>query len=356
MSGCASKSVERGLFLHARESLSALDSATLVFAHIGTFGTMRNSEGNSTMNVRKKAGPAIAVGLTEHLNSNMGSLTKAERRVARVLFANNMMPGLDTVAMVAAQAKVSGPTVLRFVTKQGFSGYPEFQRKLREEIGARVSSPLNLYQRGKSPRRADGRNALESNLETFSEGLRATFRSEQATEVAALTEMLVDTKRHVWLVGGRFSQMIAEILWAHVVQLRPKVHLVPQEIRRRQEALLDIRQNHFVLAFDFRRYQTDTIAFTSMAADRGAKVGLVTDRWLSPIAERADHIVTCDTEAPSPYDSLVSPLALVELLVGTATTASGTAGRKRMEELEEVRRLFDGALIETARRLTHGDS
>ena len=98
-----------------------------------------------------------------------------------------------------------------------------------------------------------------------------------------------------------------------------------------------------MIAFDFRRYQSDTIAFASLASQRGAKIGLVTDRWLSPIAEVANHIVTCDVEAPSPFDSFVAPMALVEMLIASVTTEIGNAGRKRMEELERTRRVFDAA-------------
>ena len=78
-----------------------------------------------------------AASLVERLKSNMGVLTQAERRVAHVLFGNNLILGLDTVAALAAQPRASGPTVLRFVAEQGFSGYPDFQRALREELSAR---------------------------------------------------------------------------------------------------------------------------------------------------------------------------------------------------------------------------
>ena len=137
--------------------------------------------------------------------------------------------------------------------------------------------------------------------------------------------------------------MLAEILWAILRHMRDRIELVPPLLSRRQEALVDVRRDHFVIAFDFRRYQSDTIAFASLAAQRGAKIGLVTDRWLSPIAEVANHIVTCDVEAPSPFDSFVAPMALVEMLIASVTTEIGNAGRKRIEELERTRRVFDAA-------------
>jgi DNA-binding MurR/RpiR family transcriptional regulator len=287
-----------------------------------------------------------AASLVERLRSNMGVLTQAERRVAHVLFGNNLILGLDTVAALAARARVSGPTVLRFVAKQGFSGYPDFQRALREELSARISSPLMLYQRSRKANGSGKPHPLQSGLAMFTDSLQTTLRGEQGSEISAIARLAADRRRRLWVIGGRFSQMLAEILWAILRHMRDRIELVPPLLSRRQEALVDVRRDHFVIAFDFRRYQSDTIAFASLAAQRGAKIGLVTDRWLSPIAEVANHIVTCDVEAPSPFDSFVAPMALVEMLIASVTTEIGSAGRKRMEELERTRRVFDA----TARR------
>jgi hypothetical protein len=53
--------------------------------------------------------------------------------------------------------------------------------------------------------------------------------------------------------GGRFPQILAEILWAVVRQMHDRVELVPALLSRRQDALVDVHRAHFVLAFDFRR-------------------------------------------------------------------------------------------------------
>ena len=75
----------------------------------------------------------------------MASLSPAERKLARVLLATYPTAGLESVAKFAERAAVSPPTVTRFVAKLGFRGYPEFQRVLRDEVQARLSSPLARY-------------------------------------------------------------------------------------------------------------------------------------------------------------------------------------------------------------------
>ncbi len=86
-----------------------------------------------------------------------------------------------------------------------------------------------------------------------------------------------------------------------------------------------------------RRYQKDTIALTRAAKARGATIVLVTDPWLSPIADIADHVLTVDVEAPSPYDSMVPCVALVEGLVAAVVAKMGKTTRRRIAHLESLR-------------------
>ena len=65
-------------------------------------------------------------------------MTPSERRVARTLLATYPTAGLESLPQLAEGAGVTGPTVLRFVRKIGFEGYPDFQRSLRHEVQART--------------------------------------------------------------------------------------------------------------------------------------------------------------------------------------------------------------------------
>ncbi len=81
----------------------------------------------------------------ELVRQRQADLSPAERKLARVLLASYPIAGLESVARFAERAGVSAPTVTRFITKLGFRGYPEFQEQLRQEVQARLSSPLARY-------------------------------------------------------------------------------------------------------------------------------------------------------------------------------------------------------------------
>ena len=277
---------------------------------------------------------AVAPGtIGERLHARAAALTKSERRLARILFSSNLMAGFDTVGELARRCSVSGPTVLRFTAKLGFDSYPQFQRALKADIAARLSSPLSMYGH-KGGRDCD---PLSVALAGARRGLAATLRVEQAAEFEAIVTVLCAAKHRVFVRGGRFTRLLAELLWAHLYQLRPEVHLVTGTAMNAEAAALSFTRSDVLVVFDMRRYQLDTIAFAQFAHDQGARVVLVTDPWLSPAADFSDRVLTCDVESSSPFDSLVPCLSLVEALVGHVAARLDGVGKARVARLESVR-------------------
>jgi DNA-binding MurR/RpiR family transcriptional regulator len=289
--------------------------------------------------------PTRSVG--ELAREALGALTPAERRVARTLLAAYPMAGLDTVVELARRARVSAPTVIRFTAKLGFATYADFQRALKEELEVRLSSPLTQY-RAWSEVRASGvaadaegggaASVLESAIQTFKAGIERTFAALPKSEFDAAVDLLADGRRPVLAIGGRFSGMLAAYLVAHLQQLRPGASHVHEGLTGQVGELLDVGRRHVLVAFDYRRYQRDTVEFARRAAEQGATVVLFTDPWLSPIADVADLVLPAGVEAPSPYDSLVAPLALVEAVVAGVVARLGDRPRPRIERFDRLTR------------------
>ncbi|HXV92110.1 MAG TPA: hypothetical protein VD813_02330, partial [Pseudonocardia sp.] len=75
----------------------------------------------------------------------------------------------------------------------------------------------------------------------------------------------------------------------------------------------------------------------------GGRIILFTDRWLSPVSEIADVVLVCQVDSPSPYDSLVSTMAVVEAVVAGVLSALGDDARERMAAVEQA--AVDGDLL-----------
>jgi DNA-binding MurR/RpiR family transcriptional regulator len=274
--------------------------------------------------------------IAEHVRASFGRLTPQERKAAQSLLANYPTAGLAPVAEFAERAGVSAPTVLRFVAKLGFLGYPDFQRQLREELEARLASPLAKPARKAGPR-SPQRPFIDPFAEAAAANLQGTFRHLSEDDFSAIVDLLCDRRRSVHLIGGRFTDALARYLAAHLSLVRPHVRHVPSGIGVWRDRLLDIRRRDVVFVFDIRRYQEDVIAFARDAAARGAEMVLVTDQWISPLSRHAKHVLACRVAAPSRWDSNVVLLAVVEALTAAATDRLGEFARKRIEELERLR-------------------
>jgi DNA-binding MurR/RpiR family transcriptional regulator len=279
--------------------------------------------------------------IAEELRERLPEMTPSERRVARTLLATYPTAGLQSLPQLADLAGVTGPTVLRFVRKVGFAGYPDFQRSLRAEVQARTEGLPTLYRtRGTPPRDA----VVRSIHEASAKALDATFTSSTLDEdLDAVVHLVCDPRRRLWFVGGRFSQLVARYLDAQLRMLRPGCAMVDEAPDRRIVDAMEIRRRDVLCLFDYRRYQQDTVAVGRVAAERGAVVVVFTDPWLSPAVESASHVLISHVDSPSPFDSLVAAFALTELITARAVDALGQAGSARVSELEGLHGRVDGS-------------
>jgi DNA-binding MurR/RpiR family transcriptional regulator len=264
-------------------------------------------------------------------------LTPAERKVARVLLTEYPVRGLAPIAKLAADAGVSAPTVVRLISKLEFDNYAGFQESLKSEVVARLSSPLAMH--GES---APDSDALGRSEQVLCDGISASFSRLPRAEFDQVVTLLADPRRGVTLIGGRFSSMLAEYLAAHLRILRPNVRLISSMGADRVSSLLDIGARDVMVAFDYRRYQHDTVRLADTAKKQGATLVLFTDPYLSPLSAHADVILTTSVQSPSPFDALTPAVALVEALIAALVDRLGPAPLARMARYDA---LFAGTVF-----------
>ena len=269
-------------------------------------------------------------GISERVRRVHNELTPAERRVVEALLDDFPLAGLGSVGDLAGAAGVSAPTVLRLLTKLGFAGYPEFREQVRSEVAERLFTPVEIY-----PRHHDGDGGVLATAERrYAEAVHATFRGLDAAEVERCIVALCDTAATVLVAGGRFSGVLATHLAAYLQILRPGVDEVPAEPGRRARALLSVGPRTVLVVFDYRRHQPDTVEFGRHARARGARVVLLCDPFLSPLAPDADVLLTTSVAGPPPFDSAAGALMAVEMLIGAVAERLGASARDRLTDFE----------------------
>src|SRR5688500_4553403 len=161
----------------------------------------------------------------ERLRDRLAGFPATERRVAHRILADYPVAGLQSASDLARDVGVSAPSVLRMVSRMGFASYPDFQRVMREELTAQLSSPLS-----KSPaaaRRQMGTTVaprLQKFVTVLEGNLHETFTHLPTAEFDQVVRLLADRGLRLHLIGGRFTDALARYLSAQLRIVRPGVN------------------------------------------------------------------------------------------------------------------------------------
>jgi len=272
----------------------------------------------------------------EQVHAILGRLPSAEKKVAHAFLANYPSSGLSTIAELASAAGTSAPTVLRFITRLGFGSYPDFQRALRDDVQTQLTSPSPLV-RGRTMRsEKTATQALADSFNHAHANLVATLKAVPDSEFEAACDLLSDAKSACYFLGGRFTDFIAAYMAAHLRIIRPHVHHLAGQTSTWHDQFLDIRPGDVVVLFDIRRYQSDLVRLGEILIERRARIVLVTDQWLSPLARSAHVVLPCAVEAGRTWDSNIALLAVAEAMVDRISRGQWSNAQARMQALEEI--------------------
>lgn len=272
-------------------------------------------------------------GLAEAIRDRLGECSPAERKVARTLLAAYPSAGFETVARLAERAGVSGPTVVRFATRLGYRGFPDFQQALREDLDERsalreVRPRLDAALPDDDLLVRAGGVALDS--------VRRTLARLPPHELQEAVSLLTGKTRRIHLVGGRFSHLLARYLGQHLHQMREGAAVVPDLPQARAAAVADLGARDVLVVFDYRRYEEQAAVLARYAVRQHAKVLLFTDVWLSPIAAVSEVVLSSETAAAASYDAMAPAMTLVELVVAGVLDELGETASERLGRAEQV--------------------
>lgn len=271
--------------------------------------------------------------MDEELRLALPDLTRAERQLASHILTHYPVAALGSITALARAAGVSSPTVVRLVQKLGYKGYSDFQHALRGQVEAMLVSPL--VKQAHSGAAPEG-HVLTRFASAVAENLQATLAQIDPAEFDATAALLADPSRRIFAMGGRITHAIADYFVTLMKVIRPEVLLMSDMSNAWPPALLDMKRGDVLLVFDIRRYENAVLQVAEVAREQGAEIVLITDRWVSPAAAHASHVLPCHIEAPSAWDSNATLLVLVETLLAAVQGLTWEVTETRMKRLEDL--------------------
>lgn len=262
------------------------------------------------------------------------TLTSSERKLAATILSDYPFAGLSSIQELAKHAEVSAPSISRFVTKIGLDGYQDFQRDLIAELKEGHRSPVQLHQAERPVHGGYLKDFISKSASQMAMAADA-ITEDQFNQICAL---LTDPKRSIYVLGGRISDTIAKHLSFHLRQIRKDVYHLPDNSESWPEYLLRMRPGDILFLVDFRRYQPALEQLGQLAeGERNARVILMTDKWISPIAKHAREVMPVPIDSGTLWGTYSAALAVTEAIVTRIAEDNWDQTRDRIKAWDSLR-------------------
>jgi DNA-binding MurR/RpiR family transcriptional regulator len=254
-------------------------------------------------------------------------LTPAQRRIAQCLVEHAAQAASLSSGELAELARVSQPSVTRFATALGFSGYPAMRRRLRELAG-----PDGAGDDGGGP----APNQLQRAVAAEAGHLHRLAETLADPRPVTAAGALLAGSRPLPVLGLRAAAPIAGYFGYFAAKVHPDVRVLDTG----GSALADrLEQAHAagasaLLAFVLPRYPREALDALCAARTLGLAPVVVTDSPVSPAAETAAVALTAGVGSRLVFDLHTGPMALATVLLQAVCDADPDRAQERLESFE----------------------
>ncbi|MEU9187412.1 MurR/RpiR family transcriptional regulator [Streptomyces sp. NPDC048484] len=258
-------------------------------------------------------------------------LSPGQRRIAQYLIEHITEAAFLSITDLAERVGVSQPSVTRFATAMGFSGYPALRERLQSIALSKLAGSPDAAEEARP-------NELQAAVDAEIDNLENLRRDFADPEQVIETGRALSRSAPLTVLGLRISGSLAEYFAYAARRIHPDVRLVTRGGSVAYDALLQSREagGTWVLAFTMPRHAHETLTAVRVARRAGLRVALVTDLGLGPLADEADVVFATGTGSRLVFDSYATPVVLSAALLQAMTDADPERTQARLEDYEQV--------------------
>ncbi len=258
-------------------------------------------------------------------------LTAAQRRAAQYIMDHYEESIFLTAAKLAHKAGVSEATIVRLAQVLGFNGFPKFQQMLRTNLQDKLTTVTRLERTVKSVS-TDGdmlAKIMREDIRNLSETLRDI---SPETFHRAVTDM--ENAKRIFIVGLRGAHAPALVLALYLRFLGKHASAVIPGYGDIWNNLHGLGAGDLTIGISIPRYTKLTIEIMEYAKENGARVGVITDSLISPLARNADWVLPIHSRLDSFIESFTAAMSLVNALLTDLSVRNPEETMKTLKERE----------------------
>jgi len=272
-----------------------------------------------------------------NLHERRPFLTPKGKILADFVEQNPRQAVFMTTRQLSRTVGVSEATVVRFVDRLGYKGYPDFIQDLREY----VDTQLTLIDRI-TLSRINGETA-ERVFRVIDEeiaNLKEFYKTADFDTISQAAHILLEAPC-VYVVGSRLSYTFAYYLGWSLTKIRGHVHILKGSDSTCIDWLTIAPENSLVVIFAMSRYPNELIRLARLVRNHGQRLLSISESTGCPVNQFADLriVVRClhfpVIGSPSVMASLVNSLTAEMIALGAQKV------RPHQERLEQAYREND---------------
>ncbi|MDR2546461.1 MAG: MurR/RpiR family transcriptional regulator [Lachnospiraceae bacterium] len=246
------------------------------------------------------------------MNDMYGGMSKGQKAITAFISDHYERAVFMTAAKLGDTVGVSESTVVRFATRLGYDGYPEFRLDLEEWVRGKFGRLQEVSDKYKESSNAQ---ILTEVLSADIEKIKDTIALLDPNAFAQAVDTILEA-RTIYLIGLRSCEPLAEFLSFYLNMIHERVVLLKTtSVTELFEQMLRVGDEDAVIGISFPRYSMRTLKAMEFARDRNAKVITITDSIHSPMNLYSSCNLLARSDMISIVDSLVAPLSVINALV-----------------------------------------
>ena len=263
------------------------------------------------------------------------TLTKTQQKIADYFIRNPERVGMCSSMEVAKEIGVSDASIIRFARTIGYEGFADLKTDIYNNLAQQATGGLNslsLAERLERHRARFGDQASKSAYMKMVEyNVERTFQ-ENADETFTQSAALLRQAEHRYVIGFRGCTGVASQFAWLLRLLLDHVIYIGDEGTGGIGSLQDIGERDCAFFFSVSRYYKSDLRLAQLAKQRGAKLCVIADSVLSPLAEMADVTILVETQRISFFQSMSAVNTVSEYLLSLLVHGNEDAYRQRAEE------------------------
>ena len=256
--------------------------------------------------------------LMEQVADEYDSLSRQLKVIATYIEQHRANLMLERISDIAAACDVQPSAIVRFAQRFGFSGFSEMQEIFRLAYTEQKSTSPNYQQRIR--KLIASRNNKMSNADMTHEFINASrigldeLSAELDEAQLDMAVNLLHKADNIYVVGVRRAFPIASYIAYALQHTNKRVHLVTGLGGMYKQQMRSVRERDVVIAISFSPYGKETQFSARLGHKQQAKMIVITDSKLSPLARIADSVLTVTEGSAFAFRSLTSTICLCQAL------------------------------------------